>query len=63
MRNADITKILTKLKDFNSNAIGDGLRLVDDQIQQIEEFVNGNTNNLEIKINLLLQLLKWPIGT
>ncbi|CAF3244551.1 unnamed protein product [Rotaria socialis] len=61
MRNADISKILGKLKDFNDNATGDGLRLLDNQIQQINELVNGNTNNVEMKLNLLFQLLKWPI--
>jgi hypothetical protein len=63
MSNADTMKILSKLKEFNDSATtGDGLRLSDNQFQQINEFVNGNTNNLETKINLLFQLLKWPIG-
>ncbi|CAF1237053.1 unnamed protein product [Rotaria sordida] len=61
MTNADIMKILGKLKDFNDNITGDGIRLLDNQIQQINELVNGNTNNLETKINILFQLLKWPV--
>lgn len=62
MSNADTGKILGKLKDFNDNVTGDGLRLSDNQFQQISELVNGNTNNLETKLNLLLQLLQWPTG-
>jgi hypothetical protein len=62
MGNADTGKILGKLKEFNDCATGDGLRLSDNQLQQIHELVNGNTNNLDTKINLLFQLLKWPIG-
>ncbi|CAF4739847.1 unnamed protein product, partial [Rotaria sp. Silwood2] len=61
MPNADIMKIFGKLKDFNDNATGDGVHLHDNQIQQINELVNGNTNNLETKINLLFQLFKWPV--
>jgi len=61
MGNADTVKILSKLKEFNDSATGDGLRLSDDQLQQINELVDGNTNNLQTKINLLLQLLKWPV--
>jgi len=61
MGNADTVKILSKLKEFNDSATGDGLRLSDNQLQQIHELVNGNTNNLQIKINLLFQVLKWPI--
>jgi hypothetical protein len=62
MGNADTVKILGKLKDFNDSATGDGLRLPDNQLQQIYELVNGNTTQLETKINILFQLLKWPIG-
>jgi hypothetical protein len=62
MGNADTVKIFGKLKEFNDSAAGDGLHLTDIQLQQINELVNGNTNNLETKINLLFQLLKWPVG-
>jgi len=62
MSNADVTKIFNKLKEFNDSATGDGLRLSDNQLQQINELANGNTNNLQTKINLLFQLFKWPIG-
>ena len=62
MRNADTQKILSKLKEFNDSATGDGLRLSDNQLQQIYDLVGDNTNDLETKINLLFQLLKWPIG-
>lgn len=62
MGNADTVKILGKLKEFNESAAGDGLCLPDIQLQQIHELVQGNTNNLETKFNLLFQLLKWPIG-
>lgn len=60
MGNADTTKILSKLKEFNDSLTGDGLRLSDSQLQQLSEFVNGNTNNLDTKMDLLFQLLKWP---
>lgn len=62
MGNADPGKILSKVKEFNDGAIGDGLRLSDVQLQEIHDLVNGNTNNLDTKLNLLFQLLKWPIG-
>jgi hypothetical protein len=62
MGNADTMKILSKLKEFNDCATGDGVRLSDNQLQQINELVHGNTNNLDTKINLLFQLLNWPIG-
>ena len=62
MPNADTNKILGKLKEFNENAPGDGLRLGDIQLQQINELVNGNYDNLEEKIILVTQLLKWPVG-
>lgn len=62
MSNADTQKILTKLKEFNDSATGDGLRLSDNQLQEIHDLVNGNTNALETKLNLLFQLLKWPVG-
>jgi len=61
MGNADPGKILSKVKEFNDGAIGDGLRLSDVQLQEIHDLVNGNTNNLDTKLNLLFQLLKWPI--
>ena len=64
MVSADTTKILGKLKEFNENEMsGDGLRLTEPQLQQINELVNGDFNKIEDKIELLLQLLKWPIGT
>lgn len=62
MSAADTQKILSKLKEFNDSATGDGLRLADNQLQQIQELVGGNINDLEIKLNLLFQLLKWPVG-
>lgn len=62
MSNADPAKILSKVKEFNDGAIGDGLRLSDVQLQEIHDLVNGNTNNLDTKLNLLFQLLKWPVG-
>jgi hypothetical protein len=62
MGNADTMKILSKLKEFNDRATVDGIRLSDNQLQEINEFVNGNTNNLERKMNILFQLLKWPVG-
>jgi hypothetical protein len=62
MGNADTSKILSKLKEFNDCATGDGLRLSDNQLQQVHELVSGNTDNLDAKFNLLFQLLKWPIG-
>lgn len=63
MSNADTAKILGKLKEFNESAAGDvGLRLTDVQLQQIDELANGNTVNLEEKLTLLFQLLKWPIS-
>jgi hypothetical protein len=62
MSNADIVKIFGKLKDFNDSATGDGLRLHDDQLQQIHDLVSGNLNNLDTKLNLLFHLLKWPVG-
>ncbi len=62
MGHADTMKILSKLKEFNDCTTGDGLRLSDDQFQQIHELVDGNTNNFETKLNLLFQLLKWPVG-
>ena len=63
MSNADTTKILSKLKEFNANTTGDGLRLSNNQLQQIEELANGSTNDLEAKLSLLFQTLKWPVGT
>lgn len=62
MRNADTQKILSKLKEFNDSATGDGLRLLDNQLQQIYDLVGENTTDLETKLNLLFQLLKWPVG-
>jgi len=62
MGNADTVKIFGKLKEFNDSTTGDGLRLSDNQLQQINELVNGNTNNLQTKLNLLFQLFKWPVG-
>lgn len=62
MVNADIGKILSKFKEFNDAATGDGLHLFENQFQQINELVNGNINNLETKLNLLFQLLRWPTG-
>lgn len=63
MSAADTQKILSKLKEFNDSATGgDGLRLSDNQLQQVQELVGGNTDNLEVKLNLVFQLLKWPIG-
>lgn len=63
MGSADTTKILSKLKEFNTNATGDGLHLSNDQLQQIEELANGNTTNLDAKLQLLFQTFKWPVGT
>ena len=62
MSNADTVKILSKLKDFNGHVTGDGFHLLDNQLRQISDLVSGNTTNLETKINLLFQLLKWPVG-
>lgn len=62
MASADTTKILGKLKEFNDSATGDGLRLSDSQFQQLTDLINGNTSNLDVKMNLLFQLLKWPTG-
>lgn len=62
MSNADTVKIFAKLKEFNDSAAGDGLRLSDDQLQLISELANGNTTNIEAKLNLIFQLLKWPTG-
>ncbi|CAF1399682.1 unnamed protein product [Adineta steineri] len=60
MGNADTVKIFGKLKEFNESAAGDGLRLSDIQLQEINDLVNGNTTYLETKMNLLFQILKWP---
>ena len=62
MGNADPVKILGKLKEFNDAAIGDGLHLSDHQFQEISELINGNTTDIDAKLNLLLQLLGWPSG-
>jgi len=61
MTNADTTKILSKLKAFNDSITGDGIRLSDSQVQQLTELINGNISNLEAKMDIVFQLLKWPI--
>ena len=63
MASADTSKILGKLREFNDSATGDGMRLTDNQLQEINELIEGNTSNLEAKMNVCSQLMKWPIGT
>jgi hypothetical protein len=62
MTNADKTKILSKLKEFNDCAAGDGLRLTDNQLQEINELISGNTEHLETKLTHVFQCLRWPVG-
>ncbi|CAF1556388.1 unnamed protein product, partial [Didymodactylos carnosus] len=50
--NAEQTKILGKLKEFNKSEIGDELRLSDAQLQSISDLVNNDYTNLETKLNV-----------
>lgn len=62
MSNADASKILAKMKEFNAGLTGDGVRLSENQLDEIQNLLNGNVENLRDKINFLWQTLKWPEG-